>query len=91
MNNQKESNKQQFHSNKIEQRKSHLQNTLLRLQNNKRVAKIIIAVSPDECPTCLKMQGAYAKEETPNIPIEACSRPEGCSCHYIPVLQEIYP
>ena len=76
---------------KIGSKLSELNRALSKHINNPRVSKITIAVSPDECPDCLNMQGTYSKQETPAIPIEACSRPGGCNCRYIPVLNEIFP
>ncbi len=58
---------------------------------NTRVRRITIAVSPDTCGSGREIHGTYQKEMTPRIPVEACSRPGGCTCRYLPVLEEIFP
>ena len=64
---------------------------LKRLRENPRVGHVILSVFDDACPACQKMQGAYAKDATPTLPLEGCSHPNGCRCYYQPELTEIYP
>lgn len=62
-----------------------------RLQDNSRVKGIRISVADDSCPTCQKMQGAYAKDQVPALPVEGCSHENGCRCFYEPILEDAYP
>ena len=64
---------------------------LQRLRNNPRVKWIRIAVPNDACPVCREIQGTYAKENTPLLPITGCSEKHGCRAYYEPVLAEVYP
>jgi len=70
---------------------SELASALASFRANPRVARITIAVSPDACATGRDIQGTYPKEQTPRIPLETCSRTGGCTCRYLPVLNEIFP
>ena len=72
-------------------RQPELRAALERLRANPRVTNIIIGVSDDACPAACAVQGTYAKAETPDIPLEACSRAGGCNCRYLPVLNDIFP
>lgn len=65
--------------------------SLKRMQANPRVNYVRIVVAHDACPACLHAEGAYAKDSAPALPIEGCSHGLGCRCHYLPVLEEIYP
>jgi hypothetical protein len=64
---------------------------LKRFQANPRVRLVRISVGSDACPACAEIQGAYAKDSVPRLPIEGCSHNHGCRCFYEPVLDEIYP
>ena len=64
---------------------------LKRLQANPRVSYVRVSVAHDCCPACRDIEGAYAKDAVPNLPIEGCSHSLGCRCFYQPVLEEIYP
>ena len=64
---------------------------LKRFQENPRVGHVILSIFDDACPACHKMQGAYAKDVAPALPLEGCSHPNGCRCYYQPALTEIYP
>lgn len=68
-----------------------LRAALERLRANPRVTNIVIGVSDDACPAACAVQGAYAKADAPEIPLEACSRTGGCNCRYLPVLNDIFP
>ncbi|HJN41412.1 MAG: hypothetical protein QGG60_05730 [Anaerolineales bacterium] len=70
---------------------SELASALAGFRANPRVARITIAISPDACATGRDIQGTYPKEQTPRIPLETCSRTGGCTCRYLPVLNEIFP
>lgn len=63
---------------------------LERLRANPRVELVRVA-GPDDCNTAQAVQGVYAKDDVPALPVEGCSRPNGCICAYEPVLNEIYP
>ena len=64
---------------------------LQRMQANPRVESLILSVAADACPACQKLQGSYAKEIAPALPVQGCSHANGCRCFYQPVLSEIYP
>jgi hypothetical protein len=64
---------------------------LKQLQINPRVIYIRISVSHDCCPACRQIEGAYAKETVPHLPVEGCSHEGGCRCFYQPVLEVIFP
>ena len=64
---------------------------LKRLQENERVSYVRVAVAQDCCPACRQIEGAYAKELAPRLPVEGCSHANGCRCFYQPVLEVIYP
>lgn len=64
---------------------------LKQLQENPRVIYIRVSVSDDCCPACAQVEGAYAKESTPPLPVKGCSHEHGCRCFYQPVLEVIYP
>ena len=72
-------------------RQPELRAALERLRANPRVTNMILGVSDDACPAACAVQGTYAKAETPDIPLEACSRAGGCNCRYLPVLNDIFP
>jgi hypothetical protein len=48
--------------------------------------KVRILVGPDACPVCRAYEGAYALDDVPELPLEGCSRPDGCNAVYAPVL-----
>jgi len=76
---------------KISSHESELASALAHFRENSRVTRITIAVGNDACTEGRKIQGTYQKDLCPRIPIEACSRPGGCTCGYLPVLKEIFP
>jgi hypothetical protein len=53
--------------------------------------RVRILASHDCCPACRALSGAYDFEEVPALPIEGCSHPLGCRCHYAPVLDRFGP
>lgn len=65
--------------------------SLKQFQQNPRVLYVRIMVYHNCCPACRQVEGAYAKESVPPLPIEGCSHPSGCRCFYQPVLDEVYP
>ena len=64
---------------------------LAKLLENPRVRAINVSVSGTACPACKAVQGTYAKDNVPPLPVQGCSEPQGCTCSYQPVLSEIYP
>lgn len=48
--------------------------------------RVRILASHDCCPVCRAHEGAYEFDSVPELPIEGCSHPLGCRCHYEPVL-----
>jgi hypothetical protein len=64
---------------------------LKRMRANERVNYIRISVFDDCCPACRAAEGAYAKDMTPDLPVEGCSHSLGCRCFYQPALEVIYP
>lgn len=65
--------------------------SLKRIQANERISYVRILVANDCCPACRQVEGAYAKNEAPSLPVEGCSHALGCRCYYQPVLEYIYP
>jgi hypothetical protein len=53
--------------------------------------KVRILASDDSCPVCRALEGAYDFEDAPVLPLEGCSHPQGCRCHYEPVLDRFGP
>ncbi len=64
---------------------------LKQLQENPRVIYVRVSVNHNCCPACRQVEGAYAKETAPKLPVEGCSHGNGCRCFYQPVLEVIYP
>lgn len=48
--------------------------------------RVRILASYDCCPVCRAHEGAYDFKDVPALPLEGCSHPLGCRCHYAPVL-----
>jgi hypothetical protein len=65
--------------------------TLKSFKTNPRVESLILSVADDACPACQQLQGMYAVDRAPALPVEGCSHALGCRCFYQPVLTEIYP
>ena len=53
--------------------------------------KVRILASRDSCPVCKAYEGAYEFDKVPELPLEGCSHPNGCRCHYEPVLDRFGP
>ncbi|HEX6385038.1 MAG TPA: hypothetical protein VF177_10240 [Anaerolineae bacterium] len=53
--------------------------------------KVRILASHDSCPVCKALEGAYEFDNVPALPHEGCSHPQGCRCHYAPVLDRFGP
>jgi len=64
---------------------------LRKFGENPRVKNIRLVVGVDCCPACAAQEGTYEKNETPSLPVEGCSHPNGCRCFYEPMLNIIYP
>ncbi len=60
-------------------------------QENPRIKTVRLVVAEDACPVCASKTGTYIKHETPLLPIEGCSSPNGCHCFYVPLLEELFP
>ena len=78
-------------SNTATDRSAKLTEVLKAMVANPRVTRITIAVSDDACPAGQAVQGTYTKDDVLAIPLEACSRSQGCNCNYLPVLNDIFP
>ncbi len=64
---------------------------LKRLRANPRVLNLRLVVADTCCPACQQVEGTYAKDQVPKLPVEGCSHSLGCRCFYEPMLSEIYP
>ena len=64
---------------------------LKRILANPRAYAIHLAAPENACPACQAVEGTYPKDQVPVLPVEGCSEPNGCSCFYEPLLDEIYP
>lgn len=53
--------------------------------------KVRILANRDSCPVCRAIEGAYEFDDVPQLPAEGCSHPDGCRCHYAPVLDLFGP
>ena len=53
---------------------------------NGLATKVRILVAGDACPVCRAYEGAYDFDDVPELPLEGCSRPDGCNAVYAPVL-----
>jgi hypothetical protein len=77
-------------SDHVEYRTQQQAAALDKLQANPRVELVRVA-GPYDCSTAQTVQGVYSKHDVPALPVEGCSRPNGCICAYGPVLNDIYP
>jgi hypothetical protein len=50
-----------------------------------------LIVANDACPACREAEGAFDKDQIPQLPVAGCSHPLGCRCFYEPALAEIFP
>lgn len=78
-------------SNKVPFQQHPASKILEQLKANPRVLKIRIIVPEDACPVCRQVEGEYEKDEVPDLPTLACSRPYGVCGFYEPSLTEVYP
>ena len=53
--------------------------------------RVRILASDDSCPVCKAFEGAHDFDGVPELPLEGCSHPNGCRCHYEPVLDRYGP
>ena len=53
---------------------------------NGLATRVRILVAPDACPVCRAHEVAYEFDAVPELPLEGCSRPDGCNAVYAPVL-----
>lgn len=62
------------------------QAALNRIVENGVATGVRILVYHDCCPVCRAYEGAYDFDNVPQLPLEGCSHPLGCRCHYAPIL-----
>lgn len=74
----------------VEQAAAKHRETLERIRSG-LATKVRVLASRDSCPVCLAIEGAYEFDEAPQLPIDGCSHPKGCRCHYEPVLDRYGP
>lgn len=70
----------------LEKRAESHQADLQRIVEGGVATRVRILASYDCCPVCRALSGAYEFDDVPPLPIEGCSHPLGCRCHYAPVL-----
>lgn len=75
----------------VARRMAEAEAALKRMQDNPRISKIVVVVPADACPACMEVFGTYPKDETPRLPMDACTHPLGCRAHYQPFIEELYP
>lgn len=68
-----------------EQRRAEQKAALERIRSG-LATRVRILVAPDACPVCRAFEGAYEMDNVPELPLEGCSRPDGCNAVYAPVL-----
>jgi hypothetical protein len=61
------------------------------MRDNPRVLNLRLVVANDACPACQAMEGTYAKDKLPAVPVVGCSCANGCRCFFEPTLDEIFP
>ena len=66
------------------------QQALTRIQQG-LATKVHILVDRDSCPVCQHFAGVYTFEDVPELPLEGCSRVDGCHAMYAPVLDKFGP
>jgi hypothetical protein len=64
---------------------------LEKIQSGGIATKVRILANHDSCPVCRSVEGAYAFDDVPALPLEGCSHPMGCRCFYAPVLDRHGP
>ncbi|MEW5985076.1 MAG: hypothetical protein AB1791_00415 [Chloroflexota bacterium] len=67
------------------------QAALQKIRQGGVATRVRILVNHDCCPACRAIEGAYDFDNAPALPIEECSHPMGCRCHYAPVLDRFGP
>lgn len=66
------------------------QQALARIQQG-LATKVRILVAQDGCPVCQHYAGGYPLDAVPELPLEGCSRADGCNAVYAPVLDMFGP
>ncbi|HEC24207.1 MAG TPA: hypothetical protein ENI95_14960 [Chloroflexi bacterium] len=58
-----------------------------------RAQGVYIVAPFHACPACRLAQGTYPKDPAviPELPVEGCSCPGGCTCRYEPLVVEVGP
>jgi len=69
----------------VEKRRAEQKAALERIRNG-LATRVRILVASDACPVCRAYEGAYDLDDVPELPLEGCSRPNGCNAVYAPVL-----
>lgn len=67
---------------------------LREILSNPRATGIYIVAPDHACPACRRAQGTFGKtdlQHIPELPIQGCSCPEGCTCRYEPLVVEVGP
>lgn len=72
---------------KAEEHRQMLEN----IQSGGIATKVRILANHDSCPVCRSVEGAYAFDDVPELPLEGCSHPMGCRCFYAPILDRHGP
>lgn len=65
--------------------------TLQRIIDGGVATGVRILSNHDCCPVCRTLEGAYDFDNVPSLPVDGCSHPLGCRCHYAPVLDRFGP
>ena len=60
----------------------------LGMRANGSIAGISIALDPDGCAACKKIDAAaiYSPDDAPHLPLPDCDRKQRCGCVYRPVM-----
>ena len=62
-----------------------------KIRNGGVATKVRILTYHNCCPACMAVEGVYDFDDAPELPVEGCSHPDGCRCHYAPVLDYFGP
>jgi hypothetical protein len=66
---------------------------LASIRKSPRASHVFVVARDKACPACRAAQGTYPKDspDIPELPIEGCSCPDGCTCRYEPLVVEVGP
>jgi len=67
--------------------------TLREIMESPRAAAVYVVAPSHACPACRRSQGTFYKtsDRIPELPVEGCSCPHGCTCRYEPLVVEVGP